>query len=105
MIAKKFKLPIGVWLKERKRFIFRKNDFFAVKLAENNLNHSRFGVVVSKNILKSAVKRNKLKRAIFNFIKLGGLCASSGRDFLITALPKSAVLKKGELEKSLKHLL
>jgi len=105
MLAKKFRLPIQNWLKERKRIIIRKSDFFIIKRSDNNLAFSRFGVVISKKVSKSAVKRNKIKRIIFNFIRLEKLNKISGKDILIIISPKTAELKKEEIEKKLKILL
>ena len=105
MLAKKFRLPIQNWLKERKRIIIRKSDFFIIKRSDNNLAFSRFGVVISKKVSKSAVKRNKKKRIIFNFIRLEKLNKISGKDILIIISPKTAELKKEEIEKKLKILL
>jgi ribonuclease P protein component len=46
-----------------------KNQFFLIKIKENNLTHSRFSVVVSKKIEKKAVRRNYLKRKIYHALK------------------------------------
>lgn len=38
--------------------------------ATNSRNHQRFGVVVSKKILKSAVDRNRIRRRVYEAIRL-----------------------------------
>lgn len=101
MLAKKFRLPIQNWLRERKIIIIRKSDFFIIKTSGNNLPFSRFGVVISKKVSKSAVKRNKIKRIIFDFIRLKKLHEVSSKDVLIIISPKTAELKKEEIEREL----
>ena len=105
MLAKKFRLPIQDWLKQRKRITTRKSDFFIIKKSDNNLAFSRFGVVISKKVSKSAVKRNKIKRIIFDFIRLNKLYEITGNDVVINVLPPAAKLKKEEIEKELTKLL
>ena len=108
MLAKKFRLPIQDWFKERKKAITRKSSFFIVKIADSDLAYGRFGVVVSSKVSKSAVNRNKIKRTIFDFIRLGKLREISGKigkDVLIIVLPKTAKLEKKEIEKELGEII
>lgn len=49
------------------------NKLFLVKYKKNNLEFSRFAVVVSKKKVSSAVKRHLIKRRFFNAIKETGL--------------------------------
>lgn len=105
MLAKKFRLQIQKWLKEKRNTITRKSDFFIVKFRTNDLLFSRFGIVVSAKVNKSAVKRNKIKRIIFDFIRLEKLHKSAGRDVLIIVLPSANKLTKTEIEKELEIIL
>mgnify|MGYP001558987650 CR=1 FL=1 len=105
MLAKKFRLQIQRWLKERKKIITRKSDFFIVKSSDNNLPYSRFGVVISSKVSKSAVKRNKIKRTIFDFIRLNKFHEIKGMDVLIIVSPKTAGLKNEEIKRELFLLL
>ncbi|KKR89236.1 MAG: Ribonuclease P protein component [Candidatus Wolfebacteria bacterium GW2011_GWA2_42_10] len=105
MLAKKFRLPIQNWFKEKKGAIVRKSDFFAVKTRESNLPFSRYGVVVSRKVSGFAVRRNKIKRIIFNFIRLEKLQETSGRDVLIIVSPLASKLTKQKIETELKSLL
>ncbi|MEK7658162.1 MAG: ribonuclease P protein component [Patescibacteria group bacterium] len=106
MLAKKFRLQIQNWLKDKgKKINARKSDFFIVKIAANGLNFSRFGVVISRKVSKSAVRRNKIKRTIFDFIRLNGYYKISGKDVLITVLPPTGKFKKSEIENELNRLL
>lgn len=50
-------------------YVFKKgrscyNKILGVKVAVNNLQHNRFGVIVSTKISKKATERNKIKRRI-----------------------------------------
>lgn len=70
-----------------------KGPLFVVKLIENNLEHSRIAVIVSKKVSNKAVDRNLVKRRITeslttiykNFLKINF-------DITITAIP--AILGK-----------
>lgn len=105
MLAKQFRLQIQKWLKEKKRTVVRRSDFFIVKLQDNSLSFSRFGAVISAKVDKSAVKRNKIKRMIFNFIRLKKFHELVGKDILIIALPPTSKLTKPEIEKELETIL
>lgn len=62
---------------KRLRFPFKKgmpktsvnSPQFLLKYGQNNLNHSRFAVIVSKKIDKKATGRNKIKRRVVSVIK------------------------------------
>lgn len=45
------------------------SESFLIKRKENNINHNRFAVVVSKKISKRAIARNLIKRRFTNAIK------------------------------------
>ncbi|MBN2197870.1 ribonuclease P protein component [Candidatus Wolfebacteria bacterium] len=106
MLAKKFRLPIGKWIKEKKgKSINKKSNFFILKSNLNGLKFSRFGVVVSSKISKSAVRRNYIKRIILDFIRIEKLYEIIGKDYLIIVLPSISKFKKSEIEKELKKIL
>ncbi len=106
MLAKKYRLQIQNWLRDKnKRIISHRSDFFIVKSSSNSLDYSRFGTVISAKVSKSAVKRNRIKRIIYDFIRLNKLYETGGRDVVITILPPAAKLKKEEIEKEICFLL
>ncbi len=106
MLAKKFRLQIQNWLKDRNKKIFsRKSDFFIVRFSVNGLDLSRFGAIISKKVSKSAVKRNRIKRIIFDFVRINKLNEFGGKDTVITVLPPAVKLDKIEMEKELSRLL
>ncbi len=105
MLAKQFRLQIQKWLKERKKTIIRRSHFFIIKLRDNDLLFSRFGVVISAKVNKSAVKRNKTKRTIFNFIRLKKFYELPGKDILIIVSLPASKLMKSKIEKELEKIL
>ena len=46
-----------------------RGDFVYIRFIENDLNASRFSVVVPKKVVKSAVSRHFIKRKIVNLLK------------------------------------
>jgi ribonuclease P protein component len=109
MLSKRFRLQIQNWLKEqqsaRRKAQSRKSDFFIVKTSANNLPFSRFGIVVSAKVSKSAVKRNRIKRIIYDFIRLNNLHKSVGKDAVIIVFPPAAKLERKGIERELKLIL
>lgn len=102
MLAKKFRLPIQNWAKgKNKKFVSQKGNFFIAKIKDNDLNFSRLGLVISTRINKSAVKRNLLKRTIFNFVRLNKFFGVYGKDILLIILPTASHLEKTQIEKEL----
>lgn len=106
MLAKKYKLLIQKFLKTAGRRKVDRNKFFIIKSKPNNLPFSRFGVTVSGKVDKSAVKRNKIKRIIFNFIRSKEYhLMKDGGDVLIIVLPPVGKLKPIETKKELTKIL
>lgn len=91
MLQKVFRLPIQEWIKDKKsKTIAIKGNFFIVREKKNGKNFSRFGVLVSAKIFKGAVKRNRIKRKVFEMIRVSGLYQNPGKDILISVLPSAA---------------
>lgn len=106
MLAKQYRLQIQDWLKDKNKKIFtRKSNFFIAKFSLNKLNFSRFGVIISAKVSKSAVKRNRIKRIIFDFIRLNKLNETPNNDVAITVLPLTVKLTKEEIEKEISSIL
>jgi ribonuclease P protein component len=114
MLSKKFRLQVQAFGRPEtgKKIKTVRSEYFAVKSRPNDLRFSRFGVVISRKVFKSAAKRNKIKRIIFNFIRLNKLhlkapkqnkfvTGQAGKDVLIIVNPKVAQLAKNEIEENL----
>ncbi len=80
-----------------------KSNFFFLSFLKNNLPFSRFGIIVSKNISNKAVKRNKIKRIVREFIRNNVLSAFGGYDFVIVAR-KSVLGEENKITKELEEL-
>lgn len=80
-----------------------RGNFFFLSFLENNLTFSRFGIIVSKRLSNKAVKRNRIKRLIREFIRNNLLSAFGGYDVVIVA-KKSVLEKEEEISKELKKL-
>ena len=63
MLAKKYRLPVQKVLNSKSKSY--RDSYFTIKSFKSTLTHSRFGVIVSKKIAKTAVERNQIKRMIF----------------------------------------
>lgn len=92
MIAKKFRTP-----REKIDYILNKglslvSRFFIVRYEQNELNHSRYRVIVSRKIDPGAVNRNKLRRQIYEAIRLiPANTDTATKNFDIIFIPKKKI--------------
>ncbi len=101
MIAKKFKLPIQDFVGQSGKTI--RNPHFTLKIFSTKNNFSRFGLVISKKVDASAVKRNKLKRLIFNLIqKISEKLPVN--DYLIIISPSIKKISDEQIEHEIRNL-
>lgn len=94
------------------RYLYRhgkgsRNQFFSIKHNPNpNRVHSRFVVIISKKIYKSAVKRNRLRRRIYGIIRTHLAEIKSPYDIAITVFSQDLLLMPStELEEQVMGLL
>ena len=80
----------------------RANKELVIRVLQNNLEFSRFGVIVSKRVGK-AVVRNRIKRLIREIIRKTPL--KPGSDIVFIARLPSAQAKYSQVEESIKDLL
>jgi ribonuclease P protein component len=66
MLPSSHRLPHGKRLPTGRTF---KHPLFLVKVAPNSEANSRFGIIISKKIDKRAVKRNRMRRLLQQFIQ------------------------------------
>jgi ribonuclease P protein component len=59
----------------------KKGEFLNLKIKKNNVGFRRYAVVIPKTVEKSAVRRNKLKRAIYRLV--GTIRKDSSEDIVI----------------------
>ncbi|PIR05888.1 ribonuclease P protein component [Candidatus Kuenenbacteria bacterium CG11_big_fil_rev_8_21_14_0_20_37_9] len=106
MLAKEYRLSKDVdFQKVYKKGIILFSLFFNVKYLENNLQNSRFGIVVSTKISKKAVIRNKNKRIIRNIIYENLTNISQCFDVIILAKPAITTVNKEKLNQSFIFML
>ena len=86
-------LPKKNRLKKKKDFarVYRqgeliKGNFLIVKIIDNQLDYSRFGIVVSKKVSKKATVRNKAKRRLREAIRSVITEIKGGFDIIVIAL-------------------
>jgi ribonuclease P protein component len=69
-----------------------------MKVRENRLPHSRFGIVVGIKVHKRAVKRNLVRRRISEILRLHLPKIKKGYDVMVLVQPKSVGIDYAELE-------
>ena len=74
------------------------NDYFALKLLLTRNSSSHFGVTVSTKIYASAVKRNKLRRRIYEIIRLNHHLLNKPVDLMVITKAPITTLKYPELQ-------
>ena len=79
--------------------------FFNIKINNNKLEQSRWVVVVSTKVHKSAVIRNRLRRQIREIIRNSLMLRLAGKDIMIIAKEKCLGAGYNDLEKILITLL
>ncbi len=107
MIAKQYRIP-----KERIPYILKKGDqkksaLFIIKYQKNNEHFFRYRVIISKKIDKSAVKRNKLRRQIYESIRINSIdekkALKNTTNYDILLIPKKNISSNSykEIEKDI----
>lgn len=69
MLAKKYRLSHQDFQKFSDRGFYQQNDYFKFFICPNQLNFSRWAIVVGAHWSKSSVERHKIKRQLMNLIK------------------------------------
>ena len=72
-----------------------------VKVRENHLSHSRFGIVVGLKVSKKAPERNKIKRRIREIIRKHFNDLESGYDVMILGMKQAVGADYSDIETSL----
>lgn len=67
---------------------FYQTDFLKLKIVKNDLNFSRFALIVSLKVSKKAVVRNKIKRRLEETIRLKLNQIKTGFDIIILINPE-----------------
>ena len=102
MLAKKYRLPVQLFIKQRARIL--KSPYFLIRVYPASNNYSRFAVVISKKTAQKSTQRNKMKRLAYDTLsplreKLPVF------DYIINVLPQSGNLSRDEFIKKLHELI
>lgn len=84
--------------------MYKKNNEFVIYYLDNELDHSRFGISVSKKI-GNAVTRNYYKRIIRNICHKNKNLYSKGKDYIIIMRKGLTLLKFDEVNNSFIDLI
>ncbi len=103
MLPKRYRLPVQTVT--RKRGSVQRGNGFTLKAFATSLSYSRFNVVVPKAAIKTAVKRNALRRQILD--AFGALRNTLQRpyDLLLIVSQPGATLTKDGMIKELQKLI
>jgi ribonuclease P protein component len=84
MLAKRYRLPATFFKSQpATRPEKRENDFFTARRYHSCRAYSRFAVVVSKKVAPLAVTRTRLRRLVYEYIRLSGGWARPGGDVVV----------------------
>lgn len=107
MLNKKYRFHSRGGVKFTYRFgkTIRRPDMSLV-FAENKKGFTRFAVVVSKKVLKTAVGRNRIRRRVYEAIRLDFDKFKKPRDYIFVIYnSKIANIPFSELQKQIRSLL
>lgn len=93
MLAKKFRLTHHEFLLAKKQGKNLRTEDLSIVIFPNRLGFSRFAIVTSTKLHKSAVIRNKLRRQIYDIL---GKKALVNNDFLV--YPRTSMLNLSDAE-------
>ncbi|MCK9186610.1 ribonuclease P protein component [Candidatus Gracilibacteria bacterium] len=94
MIAKKFKIPkkyIELILKKGESF---DSKLFVVRFWENKIGFPRFRIIVSTKFAKKAVDRNRVRRQVYEALRLIIKEKPSLKPLDMILIPKKQILSK-----------
>ena len=77
------------------------NQILGLKAVKNHLSASRFGIIISTKVSKTAVNRNQIKRRIREIVKTELKKFNHNYDIVIIARPGIKECNFSELKKSL----
>src|SRR3990167_7204217 len=94
MLGKKYRVPSQSFPKNAKTIF--SGGLIVLKSSANKVLRNRAGVIIRKGVVKSSVKRNKIKRTVFSVFENNPAVLGESDDSAYTALTKeleSAVTK------------
>ena len=102
MLAKKYKLTRKDHIQDiSRKGKESKSRYFVVKYEDNNEEISRFALTISAKLSKKAVTRNKLRRQLYEIIRLNLEEITTGKNIVILLRFAALDLNYEDLEKNL----
>lgn len=105
MINQTFRTP-----RELISYILRKGDsyetsLFIIRLTKNNEHFLRYRAIISRKLSKSAVDRNKLRRQIYEIIRINSPEEQNVEGYDLILIPKKKILssKFTEIESDIRE--
>lgn len=92
MIAKKYRIPKTSIARILKKGMLFNSKLFVVRFIQNDKNFCRYRTIVSKKLEKEAVKRNKLRRKIYEAVREIEKETETGNKDMIL-IPKKQIIK------------
>ncbi|PJE50396.1 MAG: ribonuclease P protein component [Candidatus Yanofskybacteria bacterium CG10_big_fil_rev_8_21_14_0_10_36_16] len=105
-------LPINLRLKKNSDFqkVIKNGksvngEFLFIKFVKNELDHSRFGIVVSSKVSSKATARNKIKRRISESISPIYKKQKTNLDIVVISIPRILEKTQKEIKSKLDEIL
>lgn len=105
MIASKYKVPrldIPVILEKGREYASR---LFIVRSRKNSGQFCRYRVIVSRKMHRHAVKRNRLRRQIYEAIRLNTSKEQHGKDIILIPKKITLVKKYADISADIKKII
>ncbi len=80
------------------------SDIVVIKFLNNGLKQTRFGLIVSRKVSRSAVKRNKIKRILREQLRINLSNFREGLDLIVIAKKAIIYKKSDEVWKTLEKI-
>ncbi|MBP6855728.1 MAG: ribonuclease P protein component [Candidatus Pacebacteria bacterium] len=90
---------------EKKQLISKRSSLFLIKQYKTQTTKGGCAVVVSTKVAKNATERNRIKRVVYETLRLEKVCEQKECAYVILALPGVAHKTKEELKKDVVKLL
>ena len=82
------------------RGMARHGRYIVVRSKPNQLNHNRYGIVISKKVSKSAVVRNKIKRQISEILRTSDIRVANN-DIVIVVKAQNSIVSYEQLKQDI----
>jgi len=106
MLSKKHRLKRGQIKVINKKGESKETSLFIIKVLENTEETPRFSALVSRKVFSKAVKRNHLRRQIYEAIRLNmDIVKTLGKDIILIPKKHITTLRYQEIEKGVCEML